>query len=645
MLSQLGKHREAFAVYQQALNLQPHHPQILTNLGIVAEQINDMRLALHYYDRALKADPVYQNALMNRGSVLIRLNRYDQAVENNRHLVAAYPDFPQAHFNLAESWLVLDCYDEALAACDRALALNPNYPKAHADRGLALAALGRFNEAQAAWQRAAAIDPQDLIKFFQGVSLNPDGSMPEIDARIVYVQKWMARQAEANWEGRMEFIRKFEVLLNDTIDGLQPVNDRALAHHSLFLPIDPVLHFRFVQHLARHIQQTVIHVRSPFEHRLPRTRKRLRLGYVSPDYQEHAVAHVIQRLFALHDRSYFEVYAYSLHQGDSSQYRRKLETTCDRFVELTDLDDLTAAEHIYDDEVDILIDLAGYTQHSRAEIFALRPAALQVSWLGYPSSLGAEFIDYCIADAIVVPAARERLFQEKLVYMPYSYQIYNNHQSIADRIDGRAALGLPEFGFVFCCFNLSLKIEPVIFTLWMRLLRRVPGSVLWLVDPGGKAKNNLRREAQAQGVAAERLRFAARDEMEIYLARYRLADLFLDTLLYNAHSTASDALWAGLPVLTCPGETFASRVAASVVTAAGLPEMVCKDLTEYEARAAHLAAHPRELAAIRKKLQDNRATCALFDTAGFVRHLEAAYKIMWERAAAGLPPDSFSVPR
>lgn len=644
VLAQLDRPTEALAVYQQALARHPNDPQLLTHAGIVCERLADHQGALRYYDAALAVDAVYQPALLNRGAALLKAKRADEALENNRRLAEAYPEFAPAHFNLAEAWLALDRYAESLAACDRALALNPNYAKAHADRGLALAVLARFEEAQRAWQRAAAINPQELIGFFEGLSLNPDGSVPALDARVIYVQKWMGRQAEANWAGRAEFVQIFEHLLRTAAHGPSPLTDRALTHQSFFLPIDPATRLQFTQQVARHIQQTAARARAPYTHG-SRVHARVRVGYLSPDFREHALTHLARRLFALHDRDRFEVYAYSLHKGDGSPARREMETTCDRFVELTDMDDSTAAQRIYDDSVDILVDLAGYTTFSRTEIMALRPAPVQVNYLGYFDSMGADFIDYCIADRRIAGPEQEAFFAEKLAYLPESSLIYNNRQEIASTPLSRADVGLPEQGVVFCCFNNLLKIEPDIFTVWTRVLKRTPGSVLWLQDAGPTAARHLRVEAQARGIAGQRLIFAPRVPIAQHLARYRLAELFLDTYWCNAITTASDALWAGLPVLTCPGRSIPSRVGASVVTAAGLPEMVVNDLVEYEERAVFLATHSDQLAGVRAKLAKNRAHCTLFDTERFVRHLEAAYEAMWERAAGGAPPSSFSVLR
>ena len=349
-----------------------------------------------------------------------------------------------------------------------------------------------------------------------------------------------------------------------------------------------------------------------------------------------------RRLYTLHDRDRFEVYGYSLRSGDGSSIRHDIENGCDFFRELSGLDDRAAAEIIHLDGIDILIDLAGYTTNSRTEIFAMRPAPLQVSYLGFLHTMGADFIDYCMADPVVVQETSAGSFTEKIAYLP-NYFLFDNQQEISTQKLTREELGLPARGFVFCCHNSNYKITPVDFDIWMRLLKRVVGSVLWLYQGSEAVAANLRKEAAARGVDPDRLVFASLVTNAVYLARYRLADLFLDTAFYNAQTTAAEALWAGLPVLTCTGESMASRVASGVLIAAGLEEMITDNPQDYEERAFHLATHADELEQIRDKLARNRLSMSLFDTERQVRNLEAAFQTMWQRYEAGLAPESFHV--
>ncbi|MGH6927935.1 MAG: tetratricopeptide repeat protein, partial [Dongiaceae bacterium] len=334
----------------------------------------------------------------------------------------------------------------------------------------------------------------------------------------------------------------------------------------------------------------------------------------------------------------FEIFAYAVSKDDGSHYRKTIERSCEHFTDIHALSDIDAAKRIFADEIDILVDVMGYTTEMRMGIVAARPAPAIAGFLQFPGTSGADFIDYLLTDRIVTTPADQQHYTERLVFLPNCYQPNDWKQDIDPSPVTRAACGLPDDAFVFCCFNNSYKIEPVIFDLWMRLLHRVPNSVLWLLRVNPQMEANLKREAEARGIPASRLVFAAKTSKARHLARQRLGDLFLDTRCYTAHTTASDALWGGLPVMTCPGDTFASRVSASILRAAGLPELIVPDFDAYERQAVHFASHPEELEAIRGKWAAQRTSCALFDTRRFVRNLERAYRAIWDDYRAGVPP-------
>jgi predicted O-linked N-acetylglucosamine transferase (SPINDLY family) len=371
---------------------------------------------------------------------------------------------------------------------------------------------------------------------------------------------------------------------------------------------------------------------------------RLKIGYVSADFREHPTAHLMRSLFRTHDRRRFEIYTYSLRGDDGSAYHRQIRDDSDQFVDLSGMENAAAVRRIQADKVDILVDLMAYTNFARPEIFALRPAPIQVNWLGFPGSSGAGYMDYLLADPVALPPDQAAFCTEQPVWLPECYQVNDRWQDIAETGICRADHGLPDQGFVFCSFNQIQKLEPVMFAVWMRILGQAPGSVLWLHTHSEEAPERLRAEAAAQGIAGERLVFAERLPKARHLERHRLADLFLDTRIYNAHTTASDALWAGVPVLTCIGEAFPARVAASLLQAIGLPELITHSLEEYEALAVRLATQPVELAGLRAKLADQRLRMPLFDTERFARHLERAYELMWERHVQGLPSTPLQVP-
>jgi len=348
-------------------------------------------------------------------------------------------------------------------------------------------------------------------------------------------------------------------------------------------------------------------------------------------------------LFEQHDRTRFEWHAYSLPPTTTDPVRSRISAAFDHFHDVSGWSDLKIAQHIRDAEIDIAVDLNGFTTHCHPEIFARRCAPIQINYLGFPATMGSGFTDYILGDATVTPVGLEAAYSEKIIRLPFSYQVNDSKRPIAPETPTRAEAGLPETGFVFCCFNASYKFEPSIFDIWMRLLKQVPGSVLWLYKPKEAVEGNLLAEAARRGISADRLVFASPLPLDKHLARQRLADLFLDTLPYNAHTTASDALWAGLPLLTCMGETFASRVAASILRAAGLPELVTETLEDYEAQALRLARDPLALGELRKKTEMQRDICPLFDTAQSARHLEQAYLTAWRRWRAGLKPIAFDV--
>jgi predicted O-linked N-acetylglucosamine transferase (SPINDLY family) len=367
------------------------------------------------------------------------------------------------------------------------------------------------------------------------------------------------------------------------------------------------------------------------------------VAYLSADFRDHATSYLLAGLFELHDLERFETVAISFGPAIPSDMRTRLKAAFRKFIDVGHMSDLSISRLLRELEIDIAVDLMGYTKNCRPEILASRPAPIQVNYLGYPGTMGADYVDYILADRFVIPDNQRHSYSEKVVYMPDTYAANDSKRRIADRTPTRAEVGLPETGFVFCSFNNSYKITPSIFDIWMRLLRDVEGSVLWLLATNTSAVGNLRREAEARGIQPDRLVFAPRVKLEDHLARHRLADLFLDTLPCNAHTTASDALWAGLPLVTCLGSTFAGRVAGSLLNAIGLQELITRSLVDYEALALRLARDRKALAEIRTALAQSCKTYPLFDTSRFRRHIEAAYVTMWQRYQAGELPAHFAV--
>ncbi len=641
---ELKRPSEALPLVEELCRRHPGDTSTIVDAGIVLEEVGDLPEALARYDAALKLSPRDYRARLNRGALLSRLGRLDDALLDNQALVRSHVGSAAAHYNLADVLLRLDRYAEALKAVERALRLAPATAESLMLRGLALAMLERDAEANASFMRAQELNPEGVQRYRAAaastVGLAKEDSLTR-DPRQIRLARLLERQKTCDWGERDRLIRGMRELAGDMRRASSPIEEVGLYHTALSLPLGAGEQ----QALAMGISSAIkIRVEdSPAAPRSSRRGNRIRLGFLSPNFREHPSAQQHGRHFALRDRSRFEVFAYSLHQGEG-ELRNRIVESCDEFREVSELGGREIADCIAHDGIDILVDLAGHMDFSRPEILALRPAPLRVSYMGLPATMGRELIDYRITDHFTTPYEEIVWWSEKLVFLPDTLWIYNDLEVVDSKAPGRVECGLPEQGFVFCCFNTSYKIEPDVFSVWMRLLRRVPGSVLWLLDTGPKTQRNLLREAAARGVEEERLVFAPRLQRAAHLARHACADLFLDTFYCGAHTTTADALWGGLPVLNWAGNTMASRIGASIVRAAGLQELIASDHVSYEDAAFRLATHPEELAALRERLARKRESGALFDTSRRVRELDRAFLMMWERHAAGLSPESFAVP-
>lgn len=563
--------------------------------GIAAFQRGETDVAVELLRRAFAAEPGSAVVANDLGSVLAQTGRMEEAAAAFRQAIEVAPEYPEAHNNLANVYQMTGDLEAAAASYNRALRLNPEYAEAHRNLASALWRLGRMREAAAALSRAVSIDSG----YIEAVAL------------LVHQLKQMCEWSMLD-ELTGQLIRAVE-------DGSGAVNPFVF----LTLETTPRQQRLCAEQWAQTMRLAVKGTARPVE-----DRERITVGYLSADFQESAMAHLITEMIELHDRSRFRIVGYSYGADDGSAARRRLLDAFDLFVDHEHASHAETAARIRADGVDILVDLMGYTMDARPEILAMRPAPVQVSYLGYPGTMGTRAIDYIVVDRFVVPAEQQEYFTETLVALPHCYQVNDRQRQIA-RPGSRTEYGLPDDGFVFCCFNSPHKITPAIFDIWMRLLAQVPGSVLWLLAASEIAMENLRREADARlQCGSERLIFAPVLANAEHLARFAMADLFLDTLPYNAHTLTSDALWGGCPVLTATGETFASRVAGSLLHAAGLPELVTPTLAEYEAAALRLAGDREELAALRARTEKNRMTAPLFDTPRFTRDMEAAFAWM-----------------
>jgi predicted O-linked N-acetylglucosamine transferase (SPINDLY family) len=607
------KYAQARTLCERVLEAEPGDEAALLNLGNCQLREGAPEDALASYEKALQVRADYAEALSNRGNALLALKRPAEALASYDAALAVNARHAGALNNRGNALLELLRPEAALASYDAALAIRPRHAEALVNRGDALRELKRHEEAIGSYEQLLSVAPDhDYARgYLLGAQLHCcDWAHYRAGIERVVADVKAGKRAVAPFN--------FLTLSDSPADQLACARIFTADRHA-GLPA-PVWRGERYRH------------------------DRIRVAYLSSDFRSHATAYLMAGLFEAHDRSRFEITAMSFSPDREDWMRTRLKSAFDRFIDVGTSSDRDVAQLLRALEIDIAVDLKGYTGENRAGIFRHRGAPVQAGYLGYPGTMGAEWIDYLIADRVVIPEEHRLHYTEKVVYLPDSYQVNDRQRPIADRVPVRRELGLPERGLVFCCFNSNHKLSPPVFEVWMRVLDRVAGSVLWLLEGSDAAARNLRSEAGRRGVAPERLVFAPNIEVAEHLARQRQADLFLDTLPYNAHTTASDALWAGVPVLTCAGSTFAGRVAASLLNAIGLPELVTGSLAAYERKALELAADPHLLGAMRGRLAQNRTTHPLFDTDRFRRHLEAAYVAMHERAQRGEPPAGFAVP-
>jgi protein O-GlcNAc transferase len=573
--------------------------------------------ALAALNHALEARPGYPEALMNRAAALMALGRHDAALQDIGAVLAIDAANAGAWCNRGGILHHLKRHEEAIACFDKALALNPDLFEALVNRGVALAERKRFEEAAFAYEKV--------------VRLNPD---------IAYARGYLAyyRLRACNWRHLVDDETVIRAGLRAGKRVVQPFIATLLSHSPEEQWLAARISARDLPASATPLWRGDPGLNPGYRH------QKIRVAYISADFHAHATAYLMAGLFEAQDRTRFETIAVSLGPDDFSETRSRLACAFDHFLDVRKETDAVVAARIKAMEADIVIDLKGFTNGARPGILAFRCAPVQAQYLGYPGTMGAPYVDYILADRFVIPDAHRAFYTERVVTLPGSYQCNDAKRPIAERTPSRSEEGLPETGFVFCSFSNPAKIRPEVFGIWMRLLGAIDGSVLWLLEDGPDATRNLRREAQTRGIDPSRLVFARQTHHANHLARHRLAGLFLDTQPYGAHTSASDALWTGLPVLTVEGRTFAGRVGTSLVHAVGLPELSAHSLGEYEKIALDLATHPARLAALKTKLLRNRDTCALFDTKRFTRHFETALAMMHTRHEKGDEPADLVIP-
>lgn len=678
-LHRAGKLKEAVAAYRAVVKAQPRNFDALYNLGMIQAQAGRFQDAAKWVARALEIDPGFVRGHFDLGSLYGQLGRFDLAIESLKRADALAPDNTDVLHNLGNALSESGRLEEALSVFDRALALKPDFALAHFNRANVLKAAQHHEAAIEGYRAALALKPDHVqalnnmgnclyqlrrdeeaaAAFQRALKIDPDYTHPWFNLGQLQQRRNLWQEARASFERVVALAPDYPFGLGALMDvhlqccdwsGVAKNLKRVTAAVRAGKPvIDPFAFMALSDSTADQLACARIWVAqdcppAPAVWRGETYRHdRIRLAYVSADFHEHPMAYMMSGLFEHHDRSRFETIAIAFDADTDSPARRRMKQAFDHFIVVDDMTDADIARKMREMEIDIAVDRKGFTRNGRPAIFAARPAPVQVSYLAYPGTMGAPYIDYIIADSHVIPPGQEKSYSEKVVRLPETYQVTDRDRLIDQSTPSRAAAGLPDTGFVFCSFNNNYKITQPFFDVWMDLLRQVDGSVLWLYQKNPVAVQNLMAAAQEKGITPDRICFGAHVENPAHMARLRLADLCLDTLPYGAHSTACDALQAGVPIIACRGRTFVGAVTSSVLHAIGLPELVTNSLSEYKALALKLAREPDTLAAFRARLAENIATQPLFDTARFTRHIEAAYVQMWERRQRGEPPAAFDI--
>ena len=632
--------------YKQAIKIKPDFAKAYYNMGIALKDKGELDAAIDSHKQAIKIKPDHAGAYYNMGNVLNEKGELDAAIDSHKQAIRIKPDHAEAYNNMGIALKDKGELDAAIYSYRQAIKIKPDYADAYNNMGNALNDKAESDAAIDSYKQALKIKPDYAEAYYNmGISLINKGEMDAAvdsyekaikikpDYELAHSGKLYRQAHVCDWSGiergrevipklgiSAQYINPFEIL---------PLEDAPERHR-----------LRSEVFAKNEFKQKPL----PLASRSTQKPKRLRIGYFSSDFKEHPVAYLMAKVIETHDRNFFEVYGYSIGPAKDDKMRHRLIKGFDVFDDVQDMSDQDVALLARQDQIDIAIDLTGYTQNSRSGIFAYRAAPMQINYLGYPGTMGANFIDYIIADPILIPSDSQKHYNEKIIQLPNSYMPTDNTRIFSERELTRLEMGLPEQGFVFCCFNNNYKISPTEFDVWMRLLLKVEGSVLWLRKSNKWSEGNFCKEAKSRGIDPSRLIFADRVPMDEHLARHRLADLFLDTFAFNAHTTATEALWAGLPVVTKLGQGFAARVAGSLLSAIDLPELITETEIEYEALILDLATNPQRLAAIKQKLAANRLSKPLFNTELFTKHLEDGYQRAYGQYFDGKEPEAIYVP-
>jgi predicted O-linked N-acetylglucosamine transferase (SPINDLY family) len=601
----------AVELFDKAIGINPNYAVYFSNRGNTLRELSLYGLALESFDQAILLKPDYAEAFFNRGALLHQMKQYQAALESYDRAISFQPDLADAHNNRGNTLKALQRYEEALASFATTACLNPNRADVHNNSGNVLFEMKQFQAALESYDKALKLDPNVAEAWCnRGLALleikQNQKALESFDKALLLQPGYMKR-CLCDWSQSQDACKKLE-------EGVEKGEKVVTPFCLLAISDSPSLHKKAAEIYTQDTCSSV--PRNTEAPRYPR-RERIRIGYFSSDFRDHPVSYLMSQVFEQHDRDHFEILGFSTASPSNDEMGIRVSKAMDRFFDVHSMSDSETVLLSRKLEIDVAVDLNGLTFGDRTRIFAQRVAPIQVNYLGYPGTMGASFMDYLIADSTVVPEASQLHYSEKIIYMPNSFQANDSTRPISTRIYTRSEQGLPEEGFVFCCFSNNFKITPQTFDLWSRILARVKGSVLWLYASDPLVCGNLRRESEQRGVSPERLIFAQALSLAEHLRRQQLADLFLDTLPFNAGATASPALWAGLPVLTCMGETFAGRMAGSLLCAVGMPELVTTTESDYEELAVEIGSNPALAQSLKERLWNNRLTMPLFDGAAF----------------------------
>nr|AAR37904.1 TPR domain protein [uncultured marine bacterium 560] len=637
---ELGQLDAAVKCYEDVLAVNPEHAEAHNNLGVTLKELEQLDAAVKSYEKAIAIKPDYAEAHNNLGNALKELGQLDVAVKSYEKAIAIKPDFAETHNNLGNALQGLGQLDEAVKCYEQAIAIKPDYAEAHNNLGISLRELGQVDAAVKSYEKALAIKPDFAEAYYNRGNVLK--GLKRLDEALVSLNRAIVLKPDIDfilgdllhtkmdlciWDDLSNHINEITKKINNSEKVIHPFPMLALID-------EPEVQRKTAEIFANE-KYSQSHLLSKIE-RYPK-HKKIRIGYFSADFRDHPVSHLTAELYEIHDRNQFEIYAFSFGPDTQDEMNLRIKAGVDHFHDVRSMSHKEVVMLARSLEIDIAVDLTGFTQNARTEIFAMSVAPIQISYIGYIGTMGANYYDYLVADQTMIPKKNQKYFSEKIAYLP-SYQANDSTQSPPEIFFTRQDLGLPETGFVFCCFNNTFKITPTTFDSWGRILEHVEGSVLLIYANNESAKLNLTKEIVLRGIDPSRLIFGEKLPMSEYLARYRVVDLFLDTHPYNAGTIASGALRMGLPVLTCIGNSFASRMGASVINAVNLPELITSTQKEYESLAIELATHPEQLKIIKDKLASNLPTAPLYDTPLFTRHLESAYLTMYDRYQQGLEP-------